>query len=1115
MYRNFRALKNAIPSVDAINNDDEEAYDVNSATAFHVMMADIGYKTTLAPYMNRGYWQSLATNVNNQRGGAVDKIYLQWYEGGAGNNPCDWRINNIEMHTGDLYYENAANANNKMNSAKNNCGSKGGFFWVYNDNNINLKELAGRVNSIYNVKPPINPSTGIITTYKDVDYTGFSGGFSVGDYNLAALRNLGVEDNSITSLKVKQGYKVILYFDDNFTGQSLEVTSDNGYVGNFNDQVTSLRVRPNGVTNLSGIYVLQNRNSNLNMDVWGASTADGAGINQGTAHEGLNQQFTFTHLGDGLYKIIANVSGKSLDVNSFSKDNGARIEQYPYNTTDNQQFIAVTTDLAGCYKLIARHSGKVVEVAGASKDNGAIVQQWDNNNQTCGQWKLQRVTPINGNGDGLTGNYFNGMNFETPVYSRKDAAINFDWANGSPNAAVSIDDFSARWTGQIQPRYTGEYTFYTSSDNGRRLWVNGQLIIDKWIDDVAENTGKITLTAGQKYNIKVEYFENYGGANMKLEWSSHLQSREVVPTAQLYSNALPAISITAPANNAAFISPAVIGITVNTSDNGGSIAKVEYYNGTTKIGESSAAPFGFNWANVTGGNYSIKAKATDNLGAVALSSAVAVVVTVDPTVGTGDGLTGNYFNGMNFETPVYSRKDATINFDWDGGSPNAAVNADQYSARWTGQVQPKYSGEYTFYVNSDNGRRLWINNQLVIDKWIDDWNIDYSGKITLTAGQKYDIKLEYFENNGGAACKLEWSHASQVRQVIPTLQLYANALSATAITSPANNASLTAPASLVINANASDNGGSIAKVEFYNGTVKLGEDNSAPYSYSMGNASIGSYALTTRATDNLGGITVSSVVNVTVKAVAPPNQAPSVGLTSPANGSSFNAPASISISATASDEDGTISKVEFYNGTQKIGEDASAPYTYTWSNVAAGTYSISVKAFDNSNASKTSSAVSITVKTVVTDLCSGVGSYVENGNYVAGSKVKSGSRRYECKEYPYSGWCNGAAWAYAPGTGAYWTDAWYDRGACSGRTSHESESATTVLVSPNPTSDLINIHTDINSKVSVYNSQGIEVISATEVSAGGNLNLSGLTSGIYLVKIDTGSEIMTRTVVKN
>lgn len=145
---------------------------------------------------------------------------------------------------------------------------------------------------------------------------------------------------------------------------------------------------------------------------------------------------------------------------------------------------------------------------------------------------------------------------------------------------------------------------------------------------------------------------------------------------------------------------------------------------------------------------------------------------VTPINGNGDGLTGNYFNGSNFQTAVGSRKDATINFNWETSSPMTGVNADGFSVRWTGNIQPRYSDTYTFYLNSDNGRRLWINGQLVIDKWIDDWGVEYSGSIALIAGQKYDIKIEYFENNGGAGCKLEWASLSQTREVVPQSQLY-------------------------------------------------------------------------------------------------------------------------------------------------------------------------------------------------------------------------------------------------------------------------------------------------------------------------------------------------------
>ncbi len=250
--------------------------------------------------------------------------------------------------------------------------------------------------SITGTIPPggnIGSSTDVITAYNDCNYTGFSGGLTIGDYNLARLNTLGIQNDAISSLKITQGYKVVLYQDDNFGGGSIALTSDSScFNTDWNDKVSSIRVVANGATNLGDItYNLENRNSGMNMDVWFASTDNAANVVQANKNSGANQKFTFTHLGNGLYKIIVNHSGKSLDVNGFSKSNGANIEQYPYNATVNQKFILVSTG-DGFYKIIASHSGKVVEVSGSSTANGANVQQWDNNNQATGQWKLIPTT---------------------------------------------------------------------------------------------------------------------------------------------------------------------------------------------------------------------------------------------------------------------------------------------------------------------------------------------------------------------------------------------------------------------------------------------------------------------------------------------------------------------------------------------------------------------------------------------------------------------------------------------------------------------------------------------------------------------------------------------------
>lgn len=247
------------------------------------------------------------------------------------------------------------------------------------------------------------------------------------------------------------------------------------------------------------------------------------------------------------------------------------------------------------------------------------------------------------------------------------------------------------------------------------------------------------------------------------------------------------------------------------------------------------------------------------------------------------------------------------------------------------------------------------------------------------------------------------------------------------------------------------------------------------------------------------------------------NQAPTVSLTSPVSNATVTAPASLVISANASDSDGSISKVDFYSGSTLLFSDNTSPFGYTWTNVPAGTYAITARATDNSGAVATSSAWTITVVNVVNNSCASIAQFVENGNYVAGSKVKNNGRQYECKPFPYSGWCNGAAWAYGPGTGAYWSDAWTDKGSCTARTSYlemTGETTDELYLSPNPSADFITLHQTASSFVSVWNTQGLEVISRSLVLPEGTIDISTLSNGIYFVKIETGSEVLSKVVMK-
>jgi hypothetical protein len=178
------------------------------------------------------------------------------------------------------------------------------------------------------------------------------------------------------------------------------------------------------------------------------------------------------------------------------------------------------------------------------------------------------------------------------------------------------------------------------------------------------------------------------------------------------------------------------------------------------------------------------------------------------------------------------------------------------------------------------------------------------------------------------------------------------------ITSPQAGASLPSPGPIAIAATASDPDGSVTQVAFYaNGTL-IGSDTDSPYGISWSNVAPGSYDLTARSTDNAGATTVSAPVSITVTG----NVAPTVAITSPAPGASFRARSNITITASAQDGDGSIARVTFLNGTAVLGTDTTAPYSFIWSSVPTGSYTLRARATDNAGASTTSAGVQIKVR---------------------------------------------------------------------------------------------------------------------------------------------------------
>ena len=168
LYKDFQALKAAVPSVDAIDFDDENCYDQSSMVKFAVMLGNLGYKVSLCPYANSSFWTSVASQVNGQRPGTIDRVHLQCYAGGGGNSPnSTWNFGSVPVEPGLADSDfTPSGVQSQMTTWKSQYGIAGGWMWLYDDfvGNGKAAQYASAINNALTTKPTITSASAATAT---------------------------------------------------------------------------------------------------------------------------------------------------------------------------------------------------------------------------------------------------------------------------------------------------------------------------------------------------------------------------------------------------------------------------------------------------------------------------------------------------------------------------------------------------------------------------------------------------------------------------------------------------------------------------------------------------------------------------------------------------------------------------------------------------------------------------------------------------------------------------------------------------------------------------------------------------------------------------------------
>ncbi|OJT24354.1 hypothetical protein BO221_14385 [Archangium sp. Cb G35] len=462
-----------------------------------------------------------------------------------------------------------------------------------------------------------------------------------------------------------------------------------------------------------------------------------------------------------------------------------------------------------------------------------------------------------------------------------------------------------------------------------------------------------------------------------------------LPATVYVDNNAPAVALASPAPGAFLRS--TVSLSATASDTVG-VARVEFYDGTALIGSDTTVPYSMNWntTSVTGGAHTLTAKAIDGAGNVTTSASVAVTVdNTSPTVAFATPANNTTVRGSVLVSATASDNLAVARVEFYaegtllGTDTSAPFEVSWNSATMADGFRVLNAKAYDSAGNSGSALLLVFLDNTPPDVAIASPAPEalLRGTVVITATVSEAARVEFYDGatllgtDATSPYQVSWNTASTANGA-HTLTAKAfdsvgntrtsaavevtldNTAPTTAISAPAQGASVRGI--VAISATASDNLG-VDRVEFYAGTTLLDTVTTAPYVVSWDTAALASgttVTLTTKAYDAAGNVTTSAARTVTVDTTAP-----TVAITSPANGTSFSfLTFSTTIQASASDNVG-VTQVVFYDGGAVLGTDTTAPYSFSWNllGAAKGNHTLTAKAYDAAGHVTTSAPITVKV----------------------------------------------------------------------------------------------------------------------------------------------------------